>query len=95
MKQDDFNNLAERILLALIASPNPSIKIEVIGTIAVSIADNFVRILESQRELTPAEITLIKNGNTIGAIKEVRNRTGLCLKEAKEMVDRERRKLGI
>lgn len=45
--------------------------------------------------ITPDEKSMIMTGNVIGAIKTVRNRTGLGLKEAKDLVDRERNVLGI
>lgn len=37
--------------------------------------------------LTTNEITLIDEGNILMAVKEVKYRTGLCLKESKEIVD--------
>lgn len=41
------------------------------------------------------ELELMRSGNIIQAIKDVRNRTGIGLKDAKELVERTGDKLGL
>jgi len=45
--------------------------------------------------LTPNEISLIKEGEKLQAIKAVHERTGLGVKEAKELVDFEQKRRGL
>ena len=76
----------------------------VTGAIALSIAmaEQFVAATSHRRAglresavLLLEEILLIEDGNAIRAIKLVRERTGMNLKGAKLMVDRERERLGL
>ena len=69
---------------------------------AVEITDVFVARLISRREdarksvnLLPEEIQCIENGETIQAIKLVRSRTGMNLKESKALVDAGKAKLRL
>ena len=98
-----FDELAERILLTLLGSPNlkPATNKLVCET-AVELADAFldalaVRQVEARNfdGLTGEEIGLLENNRVIECIKMVRERTGLNLKESKRKVDKMREQLGL
>ncbi len=97
MTNDEFNGLSERILLALIRTPERADG-KNMAIIAVQTADDLVKALNDRRArvrkettLLPEEVLLCRDA-PIAAIKSLRERTGLSLKEAKAIVDAERRK---
>ena len=98
-----FDELAERILLTLLGSPNlkPATNKLVCET-AVELADAFLDALAVRQVevrnfdgLTGEEIGLLENNRVIECIKMVRERTGLNLKESKRKVDKMREQLGL
>lgn len=102
MTKQEFDNLAERVLLAAV-SASPSSTAQFLGQQAVKIADEFVKALNARytslaketNSLMPEEIRLIQDGNVIGAIRLVRERTGMNLKESKDLVDKIRTNLKL
>lgn len=101
MTNQEFDALAERILLARLRCSLVA-EAEDFAEFAVKTAHSFLVRLNQRRErqrieteLTPEEVRLLENQQAINAIKSVKERTGLNLKEAKALVDRERAKLGL
>jgi ribosomal protein L7/L12 len=98
MTNQEFDALAERILHSLLRrkyASNPVVD-------AIDLADSFVTKLTERRikrrndsELTAEEVQLIQDGRAISAIKSVRERTGMYLKDAKAFVDEARKKLDL
>ena len=105
MTKQEFDSLAERVLLTLVAG-NPGVFNEVFfAQTAVGVADEFVKALNrrhfdlaSTKGLTPEEVLLLHakpHPHVIECIKSVRDRTNLSLKEAKDLVDKGRAELGL
>ena len=101
MTNQEFDALAERILLARLSCDLP-VYPDDFAEFAVKTADAFVTQLNQRREaqrtstkLNPEEVRLLENQRIIDAIKSVRVRTGMDLKGSKSFVDRERERLGL
>jgi ribosomal protein L7/L12 len=95
MNKQEFNSLAERVLLAVVAS-YPEATAQFYGQQAVKITEEFSKSLslrhaeqaKKKTSLTPDEIALIREGNVIGAVGLVKDRTNMNLKECKDLVDK-------
>ncbi len=96
--ENDFARLAERVLHTLILSGalknTDKRALRKATDLSVTIAESFTQSFSKWRTkkrsasiITPAEWELIDSGKIIGAIREVRARTGLSIKEAKAVVD--------
>jgi hypothetical protein len=105
MNNAEYEALAERILHSMIRKNSgytPPKNAHMLVDSALAVTDDFVAKLEARREqiveegaLTREEIGHIRNGNAIHAIKLVRERLGVNLKEAKSYVDKAREELGL
>jgi len=104
-EMSEFDKLAERILLANIQKNGIQVgsgnRLQQAAN-AVELADAFMKQLEERLKkladtgsLLPEEVSLLRQWRAIDAIKSVRERTGLSMKEAKQLVDKERRRLGV
>jgi len=98
LDNDEFRILAERILLATVRNGTTVIPQELHASMArqaISLAGAFDAALKERererervdRNLTPAEVEMIRERQPIKAIKSVRERLGINLKEAKLIVD--------
>lgn len=105
MNKQDFDNLAERVLLA-ICQARPDVTAQHLGQQAIKITDEFVKALNlrhmdqarKKTSLTPEEISLLHekpHPRVIECIKLVRERTNMNLKECKDLVDKARGELGL
>ncbi len=104
MTPNEFDNLAERILHSIIRSGQWIASNSDANLInrSISIADEFAEALIKRRvdlrdhtELTGEEARLCEDKNAIKAIKMVRERTGMNIKDAKAFVDKARREMGL
>lgn len=105
MTNQEFNSLAERVLVAAVAA-NPDVTASFLATHAVKVTNEFVKALSARRlseaskskVLLPEEVLLLQDQphpRVIDCIKSVRDRTGLSLKDAKDLVDKARVELGL
>ena len=97
---NEFDELAERILLSMLRSPfglaqDPA-------AVAVELADEFLLACRERHQklknldgLTPEEVRLLEQNQIISCIKSVRERSGMNLKEAKTHVDEMRAQHGF
>lgn len=99
-----FDDLAKDVLLAMVGGQVnyvPPENAHMLVNSSLAIADEFMRALVHRRanmcdsELHPEEIAALQDKGKIQAVKMVRLRTGLNLKEAKEIVDREQARFGL
>lgn len=104
MNRDYYNALAKDVLLAFVSSQRnytPPENAHMLVESAMAITDEFRKALMRRQmdidstELEADEIAALQNNKKIEAIKLVRLRTGLNLKEAKKIVDREQERLGL
>lgn len=106
MTHQEFDALAETILLSMVhgeASVFDGVEdVTYIADHAIQLADALVTKLSERRrarlggiELLPEEIRALEDHRPIETIKMVRERTGMSLKEAKEIVDEARKKLDL
>ena len=94
----EFEALAERILHSVIRKNNgytPPGNAHMLVDTALAITEDFAEKLRLRREeiqqfdgLTAEEVEALRDGNKIRAIKLVRERTGMNLKDAKQHVDK-------
>jgi len=104
MTFEDFDALAERILLAMAGKGDgytPPKNVYMLSDSAIALAEHFSEALHKRRvgllgdvDLTSTEVDAIKDGRIIDAIKFVRNRTGMTLRDSKAHVDEARQKMG-
>jgi ribosomal protein L7/L12 len=104
MTKQEFDAIAERVLLALV--PNcPDTTAQFVAQHSIKIADEFVKALNRRHmdlaqkttTLTPEEILLLQapSPEVIKCIKLVRDRTNMSLKDSKDLVDKSRVDLGL
>jgi hypothetical protein len=103
MTKDQFDGLAERVLLALISASEQGTSSRSLAQGAVDITDQFLKELNNRyvklaaetKRLMPEEVNLLRDRNVIACIKSVRDRTQMNPKDAKDLVDAERARLGL
>lgn len=98
----EFDALAERILHSLIRGGRKELDEESLGQAAVRCADDFVyrcrqrHLIRRQYDgVLEDELDLILAGQKIKAIKVIRKRSGMGLKEAKKLVDQVAERHGV
>jgi ribosomal protein L7/L12 len=105
MTKQEFDNLAERVLVALV-QVEAGATAHFVAQHAVKITDEFVKALNRRHmdlaqkttTLVPEEILLLQaqpHPEVIKCIAAVRTRTNMNLKECKDLVDKCRSELGL
>lgn len=93
---DRFEELAEKVLLTLVGA-DASLASSAYVRLSMEITEGFLGALDRRKlaqieefGITAQEAEQVRLGNPIEAIKLVRERTGMSLKESKDLVDKYR-----
>jgi len=98
-RHEQFETLAEKVLLTMLSQSPLEFMGEqeapkALATVALAVTEAFLNGLRVRRDemdnfdgLLPTEIQMLRDRQKIMAIKSVRERTGMGLKEAKTLVD--------